>query len=71
MIHLNKSRNAKMFTLDEVMEAAESGDGIGFCLSCGEQVDGVEPDAHGYECASCGAHAVCGAEEILLTGAAS
>jgi len=60
-----------MLDLDEVMAAAERDDGTGFCIECGAEADGVEPDAHGYECESCGAHAVCGAEEILLTGAAS
>jgi len=40
----------------------------GFCLSCGEEQDGCEPDARGYECESCGAMKVCGAAEILLMG---
>jgi hypothetical protein len=60
-----------MITLDEVMAAVQEDNNIGFCLSCGEQADCVEPDAHGYECECCGEHAVMGAEEILLTGAAS
>ena len=52
--------------LDAVMEAAESGEGIGFCLACGDEAYGVEPDARKYECESCGANKVYGAEEILL-----
>jgi len=42
---------------------------IGFCLSCGEEADGCEPDAKEYECESCGEHQVYGAEEILIMGA--
>jgi hypothetical protein len=39
---------------------------IGFCLACGEESYGVEPDARRYECESCGERKVYGAEEILL-----
>jgi len=53
--------------LDEVMEAAEADDGIGFCTACGEQAEGVEPDACEYDCDCCGAEGtVYGAEELLL-----
>lgn len=38
----------------------------GLCLVCGEDADGVEPDARCYRCASCGRHEVYGAEEILF-----
>lgn len=40
---------------------------VGICTQCGAETTGVEPDARGYECETCGAHAVCGAEELLLT----
>ena len=53
-------------TLDRIMEAAESDDYMGFCRACGEEAYGVEPDARKYECECCGAHAVYGAEELLL-----
>jgi hypothetical protein len=53
-------------TLDQVMEAAEKNDGTGFCIACGEEASGVEPDAHEYECESCGAKKVYGAEELLI-----
>ena len=39
----------------------------GFCLNCGSQQDGCEPDARDYGCDECGQRAVSGAEEILLT----
>ena len=38
----------------------------GFCVDCGEEADGVEPDATKYRCESCGARAVYGAEELLM-----
>ena len=53
-------------TLDQVMAACESGDNMGFCLACGEEAFGVEPDARKYECESCGKKKVYGAEEILI-----
>ena len=40
----------------------------GVCLACGEEAFGVEPDARGYECESCGAHKVYGAEELAIMG---
>jgi len=39
----------------------------GFCLACGADHDGCEPDAEGYECYECGKHEVMGAEQVLLT----
>lgn len=58
----------KKVTLDmeRVMEACESGDNMGFCLACGEEAFGVEPDARKYECESCGEKRVYGAEELLI-----
>jgi hypothetical protein len=53
-------------TLDRVMEAVQDDDNMGFCLACGEEAFGVEPDARNYECESCGANRVYGAEEILI-----
>ena len=57
-------------TAERVGEAVEramvSLDNPGFCIACGEEQDGCEPDARRYECESCGAHRVYGAEELLL-----
>jgi len=38
----------------------------GFCIACGEETDGVEPDAREYKCDVCGAMQVYGAEELLF-----
>lgn len=53
-------------TLDRVLEAVESDEYIGFCVACGAEHDGVEPDARQYECQDCGKLKVYGAEELLL-----
>ncbi len=56
----------KNVSIDDVMEAVERDDNVGFCLKCGQEAMGVEPDARKYECESCGENAVYGASEILL-----
>ena len=52
-------------TLDTIL-AAVADDYIGICIRCGQEQEGVEPDARKYECESCGAYAVYGAEELLM-----
>lgn len=58
-------------TSDRVCSAIErsqtSLDNPGFCIVCGEEADNCEPDARRYKCECCGARAVYGAEEILIT----
>ena len=53
-------------TLDQIMAAVEADDNMGFCLACGAEAMGVEPDARHYTCESCGKPEVFGAEELLL-----
>ena len=53
-------------TPEAIIDAAQHGDGAGFCLDCGAENGGVEPDAEGYPCEICGARRVAGAEQILL-----
>ena len=57
-------------TLDRVTAAVERHmttlDDPGFCIACGADAEGFEPDARRYECECCGAHAVSGAEELLI-----
>lgn len=55
-------------TLEQITAAAERQDGEGFCLACGAEAHGVEPDARNYECEACGQSHVFGAEEILISG---
>lgn len=51
---------------EAVRRRMQSLDNPGFCLACGLEVDGVEPDAENYECESCGEHQVWGADQILV-----
>ncbi|SEA87551.1 hypothetical protein [Rubrimonas cliftonensis] len=53
-------------SLDDLIDAAQHEDGVGFCLDCGAENHGVEPDAERYPCESCGALKVYGAEQIAL-----
>lgn len=40
----------------------------GFCLACGQECDGVEPDAEKYDCLNCGKPKVYGLEELAMRG---
>lgn len=51
--------------LDACERRARSLDNPGFCVACGEDHEGCEPDARGYYCEFCGEDAVFGAEELI------
>jgi hypothetical protein len=51
---------------DRILEAVQADDNLGFCLACGEEAYGVEPDARRYPCEACGAKQVYGAEELMI-----
>lgn len=51
---------------DAVRRRMTSLDNPGFCIACGAEADGCEPDAEKYECESCGERAVYGADELLI-----
>ncbi len=53
-------------TLPMVLAAIEEDNNLGFCLACGAEASGVEPDAREYECEECGERKVYGAEELLF-----
>ena len=52
-----------------VMEAVERQqldlDNPGFCIACGHEQDGCEPDARKIACEACGKKTVYGAEELM------
>ncbi len=61
----------KSITIERVVMAACSQgerelENPGFCVACGADADGCEPDARGYECEECGKPSVYGAEELLI-----
>ena len=57
-------------TATRIVDAVERGhatlDNPGFCVTCGADAEGVEPDARRYKCESCGEPGVYGAEELLM-----
>ena len=48
------------------MRRMQSLDNPGFCIACGNEAEGCEPDAREYECEACGESQVYGADELLL-----
>jgi hypothetical protein len=57
-------------TIDIIADAVErhnhSLDNPGFCLACGVENEGCEPDMRKGRCESCGERQVYGAEELLI-----
>jgi len=43
-------------------------DNHGFCIACGNDQSGVEPDARGYRCDECHQMKVFGLEELVMMG---
>jgi len=60
----------KSITPNKVMEAVKremfGTDNPGFCITCGKEAKGCEPDARNYECEACGKREVFGAQELLM-----
>lgn len=54
----------EMSTLDNL--GARYARSSGFCIACGEEADGCEPDARRHLCDYCNERAVYGAAELLL-----
>jgi hypothetical protein len=67
---VHRMRLHKSVTLERVTDAVERRrqglDDPGFCICCGAEAEGVEPDACKYECDACGKSDVYGAEELLV-----
>lgn len=56
-----------IFRVEDAVERRMSSlDNPGFCIACGADADGCEPDAREYECEACGEAAVYGADELLM-----
>lgn len=52
--------------MDAVKRRMNSLDNPGFCLACGEEAMGCEPDARNYRCEHCGRSQVFGADDLLV-----
>ena len=57
-------------TLERVVQATKDEmfgtENPGFCVDCGSEQDGCEPDAQGIVCEECGHPSVHGAAELLF-----
>ena len=53
-------------TVEQILAAAQADEYIGFCVACGVEHYGVEPDARNYPCWDCGRFKVYGAEDLLV-----
>lgn len=67
---LTEKKILKVLNRDEIIDAVErsmvSLENPGFCVECGAEASGVEPDAERYSCESCGESGVYGAEQLLI-----
>lgn len=58
-------------TQERVMDAAQRQmfglDNPGFCVACGNEQEGCEPDARHYECEECEERTVFGASELATS----
>jgi hypothetical protein len=67
---LTRSKWHKSITDDVLVDACERQmndlDNPGFCLACGCENGGCEPDARGRKCEACGEPQVYGAEELAI-----
>ena len=63
-IKVHKSITAKKVG-EAVQRRMTTLDNPGFCLVCGHEAEGVEPDAREYECEACGEMAVMGSDDLL------
>lgn len=66
----NPMRIHSSITNERLLAAVESQfttlDNPGFCIACGVEQGGCEPDAECYQCEACGAHKVYGTEQLLI-----
>lgn len=56
----------KKITMKRLEAAIEDDSYAGFCIACGADAEGCEPDAREYKCEGCGERKVFGAEELVL-----
>lgn len=59
-----------VISIERIIEAIESSmidlEMPGFCMACGADAYGIDPDADSLACEDCDAMAVCGAEYALI-----
>lgn len=63
MKHIKINEDRLISAVKENMFGCSS---VGFCLACGAEREGCEPDARKYPCEECGENMVYGAEEVMI-----
>lgn len=53
-------------TEEVVLAACEADEYLGFCIACGSEHEGCEPDMERETCQHCGEAQVYGAEQVLI-----
>ena len=66
--NISKKTGREFFTFKLSSEEMSNSEDMGFCVFCGEEAYGVEPDARKYECECCERRGVYGCEELILMG---
>ncbi len=65
-------RKDRVIDPDELIRACEDSmfglGNAGFCINCGYERGGCEPDAREYPCDECETNTVYGAQELLIMG---
>ena len=61
-------RMHKSITVERLLGLVEADDYMGVCIACGQEVEGIEPDARKYTCENeaCGLPKVYGVQELAI-----
>ena len=64
------AKNGEVIDVPEEFVSGFGMDDVGYCIACGFERYGTEPDARKYPCENedCGKNQVYGAQELLLMG---
>jgi hypothetical protein len=65
-----KTRYRPVLSESEAQAMMFDAEDMGFCVACGQEAYGVEPDARRYRCESCDSDTVYGLEQLILMGIA-
>lgn len=67
-MRLNRTNHMVEMTEAEYQSLVFGDGNPGFCMACGSEAGGCEPDARNYRCESCGERDVYGIEELMVEG---
>ena len=52
----------------DLIDRLMADDSVGFCIRCGHEHSGIEPDVANAQCAACNLPGLFGVEELLVRG---